>query len=826
MKPYCTKLQDLLATDGPEGIRDNPRAQNHLVDCTECFAFLETLGELAEHVRSLPLVDAPDDVVEALLARAEIAKGEPEPTRPVRRSLLDRLWSWLERNQRPGPLVWATGSTAMVAVLLLLTAYLVDHALRNAPERASPIVVKKYIPPPPKIVDSPSSKDEVQKLRREMPAPTPDASEPLDDQTGESLYSLGYVGWKESAEEGYVEHVKVHRAPPVVDLRSTSATSKFSDEFIQDLPVPGRFYQNVLTLAPGVQDADTDKNVDSIEETEAITSGTAGEFGRALGAFARIEAEDAAEPARRFLAERSSLEDLRFEEATGYWANTYVPGDPGMRLLQSRLERAERAAVLPAVGADTLLHDGSRRPIQPFDPPTDSALAVFLHADRSSLDQEGHMLVQVGLRGALRHGGSRPAMNVGVVLDLRGEIPVNVAASMRALLDALNEAKQAGDRFRVVVAGRPGATVVEPVNFRHGYLAVTLENLFDEGLQPEGPTLDLVQATATAIREVANADDPSMPLGSSAVLLFTHQPSADASGPLADMAHQSAVAGVPVSVIGIGDGVALDEIDRITLSGQGNRRLLGSAAEAAGLIDRELAAASRVIARVVRLRIRLAPGVRLVEVVGSTRLDETASQRVREAEKSIDLRLARNLGIEGDRGEDEDGIQIVIPNFYAGDRHFILLDVVADGPGPVGDVTARYKDLVFLRNGVSRAGLALPSGDRAAGLLELDVLKSYLAHRLYETLDESGVALADGDQEEAAELLTEFQELLQGLRSIVPGFKRDPDLARDIAMLGEYREILAGNGLVEGTQITYLSDSLRYAARLKVLPPYAEETLP
>jgi hypothetical protein len=39
-------------------------------------------------------------------------------------------------------------------------------------------------------------------------------------------------------------------------------------------------------------------------------------------------------------------------------------------------------------------------------------------------------------------------------------------------------------------------------------------------------------------------------------------------------------------------------------------------------------------------------------------------------------------------------MQIVIPSFFTGDSHVILLDVVVAGPGPVADVTLRYKDLV------------------------------------------------------------------------------------------------------------------------------------
>ena len=118
-----------------------------------------------------------------------------------------------------------------------------------------------------------------------------------------------------------IETVKVVADGQVVKLEDTAQSTKFSEEFVQDLPVPGRFYQNVLTLAPGVQDADGDgnpnvhgsrdrdfkatvsgvSNVDpltgqqmsqvnpnSIEEMEVITAGAGAEFSRAQGGFANI----------------------------------------------------------------------------------------------------------------------------------------------------------------------------------------------------------------------------------------------------------------------------------------------------------------------------------------------------------------------------------------------------------------------------------------------------------------------------------------------------------------------------------------------------------
>lgn len=117
------------------------------------------------------------------------------------------------------------------------------------------------------------------------------------------------------------ESVTVRATPSVIDLDSTSQATRFSDDFIQDLPVPGRFYQNVSTLAPAFHDDDADgnptvhgsrdrdfqavvggvANVDpltgrylshvnpkSIEEIEVITAGASVEYSRTQCGFATI----------------------------------------------------------------------------------------------------------------------------------------------------------------------------------------------------------------------------------------------------------------------------------------------------------------------------------------------------------------------------------------------------------------------------------------------------------------------------------------------------------------------------------------------------------
>ena len=62
---------------------------------------------------------------------------------------------------------------------------------------------------------------------------------------------------------------------------------------------------------------------------------------------------------------------------------------------------------------------------------------------------------------------------------------------------------------------------------------------------------------------------------------------------LEGMAHESAVTGVPWSVVSVGAGADLDHIDRLVAAGQGHRRILETAQEAESLVDRELSAASR-----------------------------------------------------------------------------------------------------------------------------------------------------------------------------------------------------------------------------------------
>jgi hypothetical protein len=193
---------------------------------------------------------------------------------------------------------------------------------------------------------------------------------------------------------------------------------------------------------------------------------------------------------------------------------------------------------------------------------------------------------------------------------------------------------------------------------------------------------------------------------------------------------------------------------------------------------------------------------------------------VRDIENSMDRRLSVNLGIQADRGEDEDGIQIVIPSVFSGDSVTVLLDVVADRPGAVADVSLRYKDLVFLRNGSLQGHLELPKGENKPGPAELAVLKNLLSHHFVEAVEQAAAALGRQQPAEAIAVLNRMRSTIDQARRDLPAWANDPDLVRDSQVLDRY--IAALTAPRAGAHQPFLADSLRYAAWAKTHRPLAE----
>ena len=488
---------------------------------------------------------------------------------------------------------------------------------------------------------------------------------------------------------------------------------------------------------------------------------------------------------------------LTFAAHDGWWENTYVPGDSEIRMLQARvaaaggtyLSLAERAApTVPAVAA-----------------PTERAIAVGVHADRAAIEGPTRVRVEVALRGIQQAAGRRGALRIALVVDTEHPLSTEAQARVRSLVSSLARSASGRDRVMLIGAGQHGGTLVPLGAMRAGAMEVALRHLFAGGDRNTSPT-SLANAVDTAVQGVMSDD------GAGLVLLATTD---GAHGfAVEESLRRGALAGVVTSAIGLSANAAPSNLDGIALAGQGRRSLVLSDADATRVIRAELTATARLVARALRLRVRLAPGVELVEVIGSHPLDTEESRQTRATETAIDQQLSRRLGIASDRDDDQDGIRILLPSFHAGDSHTVVLDLLVTRPGPIVDVDVQFKDLVRLGNGNVSAALSLPSGTASRGVREQRVVASYIAQRVALALRAAGSSASNGDWSAASSRIEEARTLIQAARAEIPSLASSPSLQADETLLTQTLTALGGN-----LPPTNVADSLRYASHRRLLLP-------
>ena len=611
------------------------------------------------------------------------------------------------------------------------------------------------------------------------------------------------------------------------DIQLQKDTDKYNNQITSrdnaEIALNGKLASSEITLR-GAEIAQAE-----IQHKQKAEAATKSAVAAGAGGYAHMESNQKIQNGFDFLGHYQQTANLQTQPATGYWANTYIPGDPTVRLLSARLAQWDRSW-LPEVQLEQDVE-----PVQqPFDTPADNALALSLMTDTNGVfvnndaseQRLTRMRLQVGVRGIEHRRGQRPAMNVGVVVDLPLDATDEVRIATRALLDAMLQSKQSGDRFSLVITGQPGegrGLVVAPGDFRFGSLQLAKQIILDEDIAiseqevTDSSHLDLYSAIQRSRHLVRENDDPSQPLGSSSIVLIGAK-AFENTQQLNALAHANAKEGTTLSVFPLGHHVQGEQVEQLVLAGLGNRRFLETPSQARQLVEEELHASSRAVARAARLSIRLAPGVELIGVVGSEFLDTQRAERVREIETSMDRRLSANQGIQADRGEDEEGIQIVIPSIFSGDSLTVLVDIVTDRPGAIADVSLRYKDLVFLRNGNLQGHMGLPAVQSAAtdsnrGPAELAVLKNLLSHHFVMAMDEAATALGRQQADRAADILRAMHATLEQARQKIPAWTNDPDLIHDQQVLDRYIAALASPQA--GTHQSFLTDSLQYAAWAK-----------
>ncbi len=861
----CDAIEAVLALQGQAALDRDSEMQQHVDKCSSCQATLAALGDLDRLLGELPEIEPPAATVATLLQRPELATATDDSAEPDETTVELRHWGSRLKY-----------SSAAVAALLGLTVGAFFLWPQRGLEQPSGLRPQQ---PEPEITDIvfgiPDTQTPAPSTVRESEANTEPSTDPQfralgylangpsvvsgeDERQGgkavaivaekkeaiqiksdpsyEKIYraedfddSIEVVGEAEEISVHSTVYSTVSHEPAASQTELEARLLGLSKIAPKKAKVVGAYIEGAVTTTltdelKNKQELDT---TDSLSELSTKYNPTAGgllyESPRDTGRRAFEAGQEIVEEpnllARRFLQQLRRTDELHFQSPTGYWSNSYLPGDSALRLLRAQLEQWDRSTLEEQAETRLRLHDAAQPLDPPFDAPRRAALALNLNADHRQVDGESRVLLQVGLRSTDRRSGQRPAMNIAVVLDFT-EVPTGAQIeSLRALLFALDQARQPGDRFHLLTTFEGGE--LRPEEFRHGPLHLFLGDLTATAHvgQPgafDPDEEDLRSALSQATDRIARGDDPTAPWGSSSLLLLTDR-WLGGRGEIANLARRNAVAGLALSTVALGDAEQAEDLEPLALAGQGRRWWIGDPSHAAVVARREVEAVGQVVARALRLNIRLAAGVRLVEIHDSQPLNALRSEQVRQGERAIDLRLARNLGIASDRDRDDEGIQIVIPAFQADDSHTVLLDLVVPGPGAVAEVTLRYKDLVRLRNGTAREQLNLRAGQRQPGPLQLSVLRGRLKIELRESLRQAAEVLFDRGPDSAAQQLQELRSLLAGLGQEIPALAGDRGLDAELAMIDEYLVALATDGA--DSEDRQLADSLRYAGQLGIRPP-------
>jgi Ca-activated chloride channel family protein len=257
----------------------------------------------------------------------------------------------------------------------------------------------------------------------------------------------------------------------------------------------------------------------------------------------------------------------------------------------------------------------------------------------------------------------------------------------------------------------------------------------------------------------------------------------------------------------------------IAREGRGNYHFIKESADAQRVFARELDDLTHVVARAVRLRIRLADGVGLVRVLGAQTLDAAQTRKVRAEERQIDRQAYEELGITPDRQRqpEEPGIKMLIPNFYRGDSHVVMLEIAVPpghGSRKVADVFLKYKDLVARANREARATATVgytPSRGEMVASINRNVKKNLLGFQTGEALAEAAALIEQGRLADAVRKVDE-RMVVMGLAAREWG---DRDLERDGQLLNRYKEVLVSlrenPQLASGDLGQYLRKSLTYS---------------
>lgn len=419
-----------------------------------------------------------------------------------------------------------------------------------------------------------------------------------------------------------------------------------------------------------------------------------------------------------------------------YFENTYLGGSAAYAERLRRLEHALQDETRP--------YEIVQAEVQPFDPPRSDGLGLTASVDVPYFAQARRVFLQVGLRGSSRYGWRRPPLDIVLVVD-QPAFQRGTAFVTSFVVEVLRQLGTT-DRLGIVLAGQDSPIFLEltRLDSAQQHLANRIDHL-------KAPTTSGPSELADAMRQAgvllaAASDDEATVPGTKTILLLSGEQDSNRIANATSAAHGLTVEGCVTSVFALN----ADQGDwwQVANAGYGNLHRISDTAFAPAL-DEEMKSIARVVARLVRVNVRIGKDVKAIRVLGTRVLEQREVEEVKAREMATDLSLSKSLGITSDRGEDDDGIQTVIPYFYGDDSHVILIELWVEGPGMIADVTLRYKDMVNLDNAESRVSVRLGQRPQPATPEQIQISRNVRGFQLAENLQLASDAVYRNDRGEA-----------------------------------------------------------------------------
>jgi len=245
-------------------------------------------------------------------------------------------------------------------------------------------------------------------------------------------------------------------------------------------------------------------------------------------------------------------------------------------------------------------------------------------------------------------------------------------------------------------------------------------------------------------------------------------------------------------------------------------------------------ATKKLIARSLSLQINLAAGVQLFSIIGSHPLNDAPrnnsqrhslqnqqnqqNQQNTKKQTNASRKVARTELAAQKTGDSspKSEIKIIIPKYFAGDSHVVLLDVLVESPGQIAEVSLYYKDLLFHRTALNQANLTLSHELIIPEKLQDNVSKNLLALEISQTLKLSSKLLQNENRQMALNNIVSLNNRLAKFRNATLKWRKDKELMKDEVMLSNFVTAFKTLNLDNKQHQQYLQHTLKLAAWRKL----------